>query len=283
MHPADNDADDPEPETAPCPTCAGEGVVSGSMSGDPTAFLKPGLAGVDPRRLLPNATLYIHVSAEALRGGVGVARMEGVGPITIGQVQEFLGHSHVQPVRVVDLPGQVPVDGYEVPATMREALYLRNPACVAPYGTNLSRGKDADHVVPYLSPDRGGPPGQTAMENLGLLGRFPHRVKTHGRWSLRQPSPGVFEWRSPHGYWFRVDHTGTHPLGKNPEQQQGHEAEQHESARNRDTVVVDLWHSPLELDLSRARRPRQLSGWQLGSARYFRMQARPGTSSDREQ
>ncbi len=28
VHPADNDADDPEPETAPCPTCAGEGVVT---------------------------------------------------------------------------------------------------------------------------------------------------------------------------------------------------------------------------------------------------------------
>ena len=220
MHPADNDADDPEPETAPCPTCAGAGVVSGSMSGDPTAFLKPGfgLAGVDPRRLLPNATLYIHVSAEALRAGVGVARMEGVGPITHRPGQGVPRPLNVQPVRVVDLPGQVPVDGYEVPATMREALYLRNPACVAPYATNLSRGKDADHVVPYLSPDKGGPPGQTSMENLGLLGRFPHRVKTHGRWSLRQPSPGVFEWRSPHGYWFRVDHTGTHPLGKNPEQ-----------------------------------------------------------------
>ncbi len=75
-------------------------------------------------------------------------------------------------------------------------------------------------------------------------------MKTHGRWSLRQPSPGVFEWRSPHGYWFRVDHTGTHPLGKNPEQQQGHDAEQHESAHTPTTVVVDLWHSPFELDLS---------------------------------
>ena len=98
--------------------------------------------------------------------------MEGVGPITIGQVQEFLGHTNVRPVRVVDLPGQVPVDAYEVPASMREALYLRNPACVAPYASNLSRRKDADHVVPYLSPDRGGPPGQTAMDNLGLLSRF---------------------------------------------------------------------------------------------------------------
>ena len=90
VHPADNDADDPEPATAPCPTCCGDGVVTGSMSGDPTAFVKPGfglvgLAGVDPRRLLPNATLYIHVSEAALRSGVGVARMEGVGPLTMAE------------------------------------------------------------------------------------------------------------------------------------------------------------------------------------------------------
>jgi hypothetical protein len=182
--------------------------------------------------------------------------MEGVGPITIGQVKEFLGHTNVHPVRVVDLPGQTPVDAYEVPATMREALYLRNPACISPYGTNLGRGKDADHVVPYLSPDKGGPPGQTAMENLGLLARFPHRVKTHGRWSLRQPSPGVFEWRSPHGYWFRVDHRGTHPLGRNPEQQPGQEGEPDESARSQGQEraehrsSVDVWFSPFELDLS---------------------------------
>ncbi len=139
---------------------------------------------------------------------------------------------------------------------MREALYLRNPACVAPYATNLSRRKDADHVVPYLSPDRGGPPGQTAMDNLGLLSRFPHRVKTHGRWSLRQPSPGVFEWRSPHGYWFRVDHTGTHPLGKNPEQ---HRRATKRAARvcpqpgpgtSRAPWRWTLWYSPFELDLS---------------------------------
>ncbi|HEY0774074.1 MAG TPA: hypothetical protein VGD51_08335, partial [Nocardioidaceae bacterium] len=78
--------------------------------------------------------------------------------------------------------------------------------------------------------------------------RFVHRVKTHGRWSLRQPSPGVFEWRSPHGYRFRVDHTGTHYLGKDAEQQ-GHDAEQ-QSAHTPATVVVELWHSPFELDLS---------------------------------
>ena len=46
------------------------------------------------------------------------------------------------------------------------------------------------------------------------MSRFPHRLKTHGRWRLKQPTPGVFLWRSPHGWYFHVDHTGTHPIPK---------------------------------------------------------------------
>jgi hypothetical protein len=213
VHPSQNDADDP----SPCPTCGGE---SGASTGDATPFTKP--AARDPRRLLPNATLYIHLSEESLRSAMdgrerpssGVARLEGVGPITVEQVREFLRHTNVRVVPVLDLAGQSPVDGYEVPDRMQDALHLRNPACISPWGTNLSRRKDMEHVRPYLPPDEGGPPGQTSMENLGPLSRFPHRVKTHGRWRLRQPGPGVFEWRSPHGYRFRVDHDGTHALDK---------------------------------------------------------------------
>jgi hypothetical protein len=47
------------------------------------------------------------------------------------------------------------------------------------------------------------------MGNLGPLGRFGHRVKTHGRWTLRQPYDGMVVWRDPHGQVYLVDHTGT--------------------------------------------------------------------------
>ncbi|MDX6298880.1 MAG: hypothetical protein QOF53_94, partial [Nocardioidaceae bacterium] len=33
-------------------------------------------------------------------------------------------------------------------------------------------------------------------------------------WIHRQPLPGVHYWRTPHGHWARVDHRGTHNLGR---------------------------------------------------------------------
>lgn len=141
--------------------------------------------------------------------------MEGVGPITVAQAREFLRHANVTLRPVIDLAADHPVDSYEVPTRMREQLHLRTPSCVFPFSGNLSRRKDADHTTPYLEPARGGPPGQTRIGNLGTLGRTAHRVKTHAPgWRHHQPSPGVHLWRTPHGYWYRVDSVGTHALGQ---------------------------------------------------------------------
>jgi hypothetical protein len=157
--------------------------------------------------------------AEAVAGVVsGVARVEGIGPVTDRQAQEFLRHCNVQATRVVDVAGQAPVDGYEVPQRITEALQLRHPTTVEPYSPASARDADSDHTERYVPRDQGGQPGQTAIDNLGRLTRFGHRVKTHAPgWQHHQPLPGVYLWGTPHGYWFRVDNTGTHHLGKNPD------------------------------------------------------------------
>ncbi|QNN53281.1 hypothetical protein [Nocardioides mesophilus] len=185
---------------------------------DLIAFLRE--KGVDVSRLLPRAVLYLHLSEESFAAALagrrqGVARMEGVGPVTVEQVRDLLRHAQVTVKPVIDLSEDHPVDGYEVPARMRDQLYLRSPASAFPFAPGLSRRTDADHTVPYLSPDTGGPPGQTRIGNLGRLQRLQHRVKTHGKgWLHRQPRPGVHYWRTPHGYWCRVDFRGTHFLGE---------------------------------------------------------------------
>jgi hypothetical protein len=50
------------------------------------------------------------------------------------------------------------------------------------------------------------------MDNYGPMTRRHHRVKTHGRWTGRQPYDGIYVWRDPHGRFYLVDHTGTRKL-----------------------------------------------------------------------
>ena len=169
----------------------------------------------DPDRARPRATVYVHLSAEALTAGTGIARVEDVGPVLLGRLSTLLGgHCQISLKPVIDLPaGHTPIDAYEIPASLREQLLLRNPADVFPYAAALSRSIDVDHTIPYLSPDKGGPPGQTRLGNLGPHTRRHHRLKTHGRWQVRQPEPGTWLWRSPHRRTYLVNASGTHPLG----------------------------------------------------------------------
>ena len=168
----------------------------------------PGACGGDAR---PPATLYIHVSEDSFsRDEHGVARFEGIGPVTTDQAKKWLGHCQVTVKPVIDLAGQAPVDGYEVPDRLREAMHLRSPVDVFPYASNPTRTKQADHTDPYLDPGQGGPPGQTRLDNLAPMVTFHHRIKTHGRWRVKQVFNGVFVWQSPHGRCYLVDSTGTH-------------------------------------------------------------------------
>ncbi|UUZ59796.1 HNH endonuclease [Nocardioides sp. B-3] len=71
---------------------------------------------------------------------------------------------------------------------------------------------DIDHTIPFdhtVAADGRPQPGPTITSNLGALCRRHHRLKTHGRWCVTQPTSGVFEWTSPHGHTYRRDPTGT--------------------------------------------------------------------------
>lgn len=116
---------------------------------------------------------------------------------------------------VLDPLGQAPVDAYESPPDMREAVGMTAPFEIFPWGTAPSSSCDLDHTDPYVrQPDGEPPPGQTRPGNLGPLSRRHHNLKTHHGWRCFQPLPGLFLWLTPSGYWFRIDHLGTTPLGK---------------------------------------------------------------------
>ena len=86
---------------------------------------------VDWSKFLPAVVVYVH-----LYGGVdseGIARIEGVGPLTEAWVREHLGpHARFTIRPVHDIEGQAPVDGYEIPERHRQAVHLMTPADTFP-------------------------------------------------------------------------------------------------------------------------------------------------------
>jgi hypothetical protein len=158
------------------------------------------------RDLLPAIVLYVHL------GGSGVARVEGLGPVTEGWVRATLGERCRFTIRpVFDPLGQTPVDAYEIPARHRQAVRLMTPADVFPYAANTSVSMQIDHTEAYVhrGPDGKRPKGQSRIGNYGPMATFHHRIKTFGHWICKQPFPGIYLWRDPYDTYYLVDHTGT--------------------------------------------------------------------------
>ncbi len=76
---------------------------------------------------------------------------------------------------------------------------------------------------------------QSRIGNYGPMIGLHHRIKTHGRWQVRQPFPGIYLWRDPHGATYLVDHTGTRRLPHHPTRHSQHSPLE---ARLRDLVLA---------------------------------------------
>lgn len=209
---ATDTAEQPEPAPEPEPASAVELAAAFGRT-----LKELGTRAID--RLRPRSVLYLHVSEEAVRGlpGTGVARVDDPvsgGPIGLPQLREWLAHDRVVVKPVLDPTAAEPVDSHEIPAHLREASVLLTPFETFPYGTLSARQADGDHSVPYVPMDKGGPPGQTGLHNLGPLGRRHHLVKTFDGFTVHQVGIGSYFWRTPTGHWYQVDHRGTQPLGR---------------------------------------------------------------------
>jgi hypothetical protein len=171
-----------------------------------------------PRPVRREVVLYLHLHQTALEGtgdptGCGVGRVENTrSPVTAEQIRLWCANpdARVTVKPVLDLADHVSTEAYEVPDRIAEAVALRDHACVFPWCTRPARrlrpdqhGCDCDHVVPH---SRG---GVTCTCQLAPLCRRHHRLKTHGRWTYTTLEPGTYLWRSPHGYHYLRDHTGT--------------------------------------------------------------------------
>ena len=82
---------------------------------------------------------------------------------------------------------------YEPPQALVDFLLARDRTCRFPGCRQPASRADIDHAQSWESG------GETKLENLGLLCRRHHRLKTHGRWALVSNSDGSCEWTSPAG------------------------------------------------------------------------------------
>ncbi len=222
-------SDDPRPGLDPQP----QGEPSRAERRE--AVMKDLARRIDPDKLTPRVVLHVHIGADALptfnRGDdPGVARVEGIGPVLLASVREWLGSGcRVRILPVLDPARIPPADSYEIPDRMVEAVLARSPASVFPWSGTTSRHRlDLDHTVPYTRPPGAppgaspggppngppdGPPGQTRLDNLGPLTRGEHRYKTFGPINVTQPVAGTFVWRTRFGRVIVTNPAGTHDLG----------------------------------------------------------------------
>ncbi len=82
---------------------------------------------------------------------------------------------------------------YEPPQALVDFLLARDRTCRFPGCRQSASRADIDHAQSW---EIG---GETTPENLGLLCRRHHRLKTHGKWSLVSNADGSCNWTSPVG------------------------------------------------------------------------------------
>ncbi len=158
--------------------------------------------------------VYIHLSDAAMSSVEdGVARIEGIGPLTVESLPEFLRGTNVTISPVIDLAGITPVDSYEIPEPMRDAVVLRNPADSFPFSGLAARHLDKDHVRSWRQ-HLG--PGQTGPHSLVPLSRRAHRAKTRGTWIMDWHDDHTLRWKSPLGYEYLTSPRGSRLIAQPP-------------------------------------------------------------------
>jgi hypothetical protein len=154
------------------------------------------------------ATVVVHIDPKSMEGEFEIARVYRETALSRDTWVELLGHSRVTVRPVVDLNALPPVDAYEIPDRIRDAVCWRSPVDVFPYGTSSGSSCDLDHTISY-DHERGGPPDQTRIDNLAPIHRRAHRAKTAMVWKLTQYEGGWLEWTSPAGYHYATGPFGT--------------------------------------------------------------------------
>jgi hypothetical protein len=133
--------------------------------------------------------------------------------VTAEQVRLWCGQPDtqitVQPV--LDLADHLHVTSYQASARLKLQTQLRDLVCAFPLCFRPAEKCDCEHRVPHEDD------GPTCTCNQAPCCRSHHRAKTTGGWTYITIEPGAYLWRSPLGYQFLRDHTGTIDVTPEPE------------------------------------------------------------------
>ncbi len=169
--------------------------------------------------------LHVHLEQAAVLGAGGLARVQETrGPVTAAQVREWCAHPDavitVQPV--LDLAEHLHVTAYEASARLKAQTQLRDLVCAHPFCFRPAHRCDCEHRVPHEDD------GPTCSCNQTPVCRSHHRAKTTGGWNYVTVEPGVHLWRSPLGYEYLKDSSGTIDVTPDPERRRlAHELRTH--------------------------------------------------------
>lgn len=95
---------------------------------------------------------------------------------------------------------------YEPPQELKDFLLARDQSCRFPGCRQSGRRSDIDHAQSWEDG------GKTSADNLGVLCRRHHRLKTHGGWKLDSNPDGSCEWVSPLGKKYFVPSRSVHEV-----------------------------------------------------------------------
>jgi hypothetical protein len=135
----------------------------------------------------PPATIIVRVDLAALRRGRALpgelCELDGQGPVPAKVAQSLLDDAFLSLVftEAGDIRSVVH-RGRTINAHLRTALVLRDRCCVVPH-CHVAYGLEIDHVKPLESG------GDTKLDNLALLCRHHHRLKTYEGWTLARTGP----------------------------------------------------------------------------------------------
>jgi hypothetical protein len=139
--------------------------------------------------------VIVRIDLEALRRGRALpgelCELEGHGPVPVPVVASLVDDAFVAcvfteagDIRAVSHLGRT------INQRLRTALALRDRRCVVPR-CGVAYSLEIDHVVPLESG------GRTELDNLALLCRHHHRMKTYDGWVLERTGPSDLDprWR----------------------------------------------------------------------------------------